>query len=114
MAKELRATCSVESYSLLNSRDPKTLKSFTWQDLQSQLQKTAPLTTNVLNIFVTSGRPAKSRRGPQSANVMAIVGMCSALLLRARSRNMNLIQRLISVILYGGHANKQVSWFCDW
>jgi len=38
----------------------------------------------------------------------AILGVCAALLLRHRNHNMNVVQRIISIILHGGHAAKQV------
>jgi len=49
-------------------------------------------------IVVHSYRPSNS----------AILGDCAALLLRHRNHNLNAVQRIISIILYGGHAAKQV------
>ena len=42
-------------------------------------------------------------------NEEAAVGMCITILIRARNQRMNLVQRLISILLYGSHAQKQVS-----
>ena len=39
----------------------------------------------------------------------SIVGLIFVILLRNQNQNMNLVQRIISVILYCGHAQKQVS-----
>ena len=112
MAKELKATCSVDSSCMLSNTEPKTLESFTWQKLCAQLETIAPVTTGILAKCITSNRSARALKSPRKSNVDAVVGLCLAILLRARSRNMNLIQRLIlSVILYGGYASKQVN-FC--
>ncbi len=103
MAKELKATCSVDASSILRSRDAETLQSFTWKQLLSQLEKTAPTTTRVLTMCITDQKSAKDKNGPRSANENAIVGLCCGILLRARNQRMNLIQRLISTIRIEKH-----------
>ena len=49
-------------------------------------------------MVVRSYRPSNS----------AILGVCAALLLRHRNHNLNAVQRIISIILHGGHAAKWV------
>ena len=109
MAREMKALCSVDANSILKSTDPSTLQTFTWKLLLDELHQIAPVTTTILNKSIVCLRSSKSRKGPRSANTDAIIGLCCGLLARARSQKMNLIQRLISVLLYGGHASKQVS-----
>ena len=41
-------------------------------------------------------------------NRNATIGMCAAILLRFRNQKMNLLQRIISLILYAGHSAKMV------
>ena len=106
LAKELKQACLVDS--ILRSRDPKTIESFTWNKLLTKLQSTCPLTLALLKNCTTSFRSAKAKRGPQSVNTDMVVAMCCSILLRARTRGMNIVQRLVSVLLYGGHASKQV------
>lgn len=51
-------------------------------------------------------------KGGRSARRMpsegAAIGMCFAVLLRARTLRMNIVQRMISMLLYESHAPKQV------
>ena len=42
-------------------------------------------------------------------NLLAVIGMCITLLLKHRNPMINLIQRMMSFILYAGHCSKQVS-----
>ena len=89
LAKELTITCSVDANS----------------SLRKQLKETAPTMVSLLKSAISS-----NKSGLRSPNTDAITGLCCSILLRARSQRMNLIQRLLSVILYGAHASKQV---CD-
>ena len=41
-------------------------------------------------------------------NDNAVIGMCAAILLCHHNSHMNLVQRIISTLLYSGHAPKQV------
>jgi len=85
--------------------------------LLSELQLNAPTLYRVLQGCVSvkrlewvmkkgerKGMVARSYRPSNSA----ILGDCAALLLRHRNHNLNAVQRIISIILYGGHAAKQV------
>ena len=57
-----------------------------------------------------------SKRGTSYAvDDTAVIGMCAAILLRHRNTHMNLVQRIISTLLYSGHAPKQVRKlkFCE-
>ena len=77
--------------------------------LVDELHKTSP---TLLTSSLTSLRSIRSK-GPRKVNVNAIVGLCCGLccglLARARSQKLNLVQRLMSVLIYGVHASKQVS-----
>ena len=109
MAREMKALCSVETKTILKRTDPSALEAFSWKMLLDSLQKTAPVTTTLLTNCLTSLRSSRSKKGPRRTNTDAIVGLCCGLLARARSQKLNLVQRLISVLLYGGHAGKQAS-----
>ena len=113
MAQEMKALCSVDAESILSRTDAATLQAFSWKQLLNELHKTAPITTTLLSNSLTCLRSSRSKKGPRRANNDAIVGLCCGLLARARSQKMNLIQRLISVLLYGGHASKQARIMSD-
>ncbi len=105
MAREMMALRSVDIKTILKSTTPSTPEDFTWKMLVDELHKTSP---TLLTSSLTSLRSIRSK-GPRKVNVNAIVGLCCGLLARARSQKLNLVQRLMSVLLYGVHASKQVS-----
>ena len=47
-------------------------------------------------------------RASYRVNDEAVIGICAAILIRHQNPQMNLLQRLISMILYNGHAPKMV------
>lgn len=108
MAGEMKSLCSQKTASILRNTDPSILESFSWKQLTEELCKIAPCTTELLTKSLTCFRSRRSMEGPRHTNIDAIVGLCCSLLGRARNQSLNLVQRLISVLLYGGHANKQV------
>ena len=99
MSKELKATCSNKANSILKNSEPTTLESFTWTQLLANLSETAPMTVLLLKTLTSSC----------TKNPDVVICVCCAILLRARNQRMNLVQRLVSVILHGGHATKQVN-----
>ena len=103
MAREMLALRYVDT--MLKNSNPSALEEFSWKKLLDELRETAPVTTSLLTNSVTCLRLSRSKK----VNTDAIVGLCCGLLARARSQKLNLVQRLISVLLYGGHATKQVS-----
>ena len=48
-------------------------------------------------------------RKTRSVNADLVVAVCCAILLRGRSQRMNLLQRIVSIVLYCGHSSKRVS-----
>ena len=64
-----------------------------------ELKANAPILLHIL----TSCIPSKN------ANFQAIICVCSSLIFYSHFRHMNLVQKMISLILYAGRANKQVS-----
>ncbi len=98
LTKEVRA---MTSCTILKSQDPKILKEFGWCMLDKELSMHAPVLKYLL-------RSATTTRVPRS-NTDAIVGMCAAILLNHRNPNMNLIQKMNSLIMYAGHCSKKVS-----
>lgn len=85
----------------------------------SELHTTAPTLLRVLEGCVNvkrrvrrecrgHGRRKKKVQKARTSSNSSIIGICTAILLRHHNKNMNLVQRIISVILHCGHAAKQV------
>ena len=119
--KELDAMCSLKSPSMLRRSDLFALSLFSWEDFNTKVEKTAPNLFALLNGILHVHSPPSQRKRRKSdklcrVNKNAILGFCAALLCRYRNQSMNLVQRLISLVLYRGGANKQVhvrAWsFC--
>ncbi len=53
------------------------------------------------------GPQPKLRRSNRPSS-SAVVGVCAAILLRHKNTHMNLLQKVVSLLLNGGHASKQV------
>lgn len=115
--KELTKMSSKSTNSCLRQRHLEALDSFSWDSLLSELQLNAPTLYRVLQgcvsvkrrerVMKKGGRKGMVARSYRPSN-SAILGVCAALLLRHRNHNMNVVQRIISIILHGGHAAKQV------
>lgn len=110
LKRELELMCSVKHNSILMSTSPKSLKHFTWEKLEEELKSTAPNLHSVLEGALDVHRPpckvSQSRKNVPSKS--AIMGVCAAILCRFRHHAMNNVQRLVSLLLYKGGANKQV------
>ena len=74
---------------------------FDWSALLSDMQQRAPVLTAVLSV-------AMSRKKDNSFTAAALAS-CYAVLLKGRNQKMSLLQRICSLVLYVGHAGKQVS-----
>ena len=105
--KELSSVVSTKSTSCLRLRSLDALESFSWEKLCMELQSSAPTLYQVLHGCVNVKRRQRSTKTHHPSNT-AILGVCAAVLLRHRNQNLNLLQRIISLILHSGHAAKQV------
>ena len=86
--------------SILQSQNPDDLKHFKWDTLLCELSTYAPLLRKLLELATKTKRP--------QVNLKAVIGVCAAILINHRNSKMNLIQKITSLILYAGHASKQV------
>ena len=100
MRTELQSMCSERANSILTSQSASDLLQFTWDKLLKELSLNAPTFLSILNALTQTRRPR--------ANRDAIIGICSAILLKFRFSKMIIVQKLISIILYAGHSGKQV------
>ena len=107
--KEVACMCRNSASSILQDSSPTALQSFNWETLISELNNRAPTLLQLLRGAINTKRcqylrKSRTYRVPDAA----IVGMCSAIILRHKSHKMNLVQRLLSTILYMGHTNTLV------
>ena len=111
--KELTCVVSLKKgTSCLRYKSLQALQSFTWEKLHRELKVKAPTLHQVLMGCINVRQRERVRKGPHRKSTRvhkhAVLGICAAILLRHRNQNLNLVQRLLSLILNSGHAGKQV------
>ena len=97
LKQEIKNTCSVKVQSILRSKEPYSLESFIWDKVTSEAETHAPLLFNLL-VNCTVEQPSQ----------MQVIGYIIAILCNLKWNQMNLPQKLISLILYAGNCSKQV------
>ena len=108
--KELKRMCAITKPSMLRASTPEALASFNWNKLESELESRAPSLFSVLrSATVVNVPPSKARKKTYRVKQSQVIGICAAILLRHRNQSMNLVQRILSVLLYNGCASKQVN-----
>lgn len=101
IAKEMNFMCRRSSACVLSEN---TLATFTWHKLIQVMKVKAPNTSILLEGCVRQGYRWKKHL-PSTDLLIGIV----VAIIRVRSQKMNLIQIIVSVVLYAGHAAKRVS-----
>ena len=97
---EIKAMVSDKVNSILRSKEISDLKIFNWNALIKELTIHTPYLFHIFNSITKTITPQD--------NQMAIIGMCIAILLKQRYSRMSLVQKVVSIIMYAGHASKQV------
>ena len=109
IVKEMKQVCQKKTSSMLRKTSAEALKSFSWDDLLAELEKTAPVFCQILKECVNvKRRNGSAKRRFYSTDSATIIGVVAAILLRHHNEHLNLVQRIISILLYSGHAPKQV------
>ena len=85
---------------MLRTHSKHMLLEFNWDALKTELLVNAPILLSILEACTHTKSPL--------TNSTAVIGMCAALILRHRFTKMCLLQKMISLILYAGHSDKQV------
>ncbi len=124
--KEMTTMCAKKTSSVLRNPSPKAVKTFSWEAVVSEVQAYAPTLFQFLKGTVHVKRRVSrkqkkaleksSRKQKHKTNrpsEVEIIGVCAAVLLRSRNLHMNLLQKMVSLILNGGHASKQVCVHCN-
>ena len=81
------------------------IHSFDWEDLSGDFKKTNPMLSTLLEACIDSNRC--TIRCPNKKTVLSVV---AGILLRNTSQRCNLLQTIISSLLYASHLPKKVSW----
>ena len=100
---ELCKLCSDKSPSTLRIYSKESFKCFNWDNVINEFSQIAPTLLSLFELLTVT----KSER----PNRKCVIAMCISLLLKNRFAKACFIQKLISLILYSGHASKQVSVF---
>ena len=114
LSKELTHLSSRKVNSSLRDSSAESIEELNWNGLVQELGTEAPVMLSLLRECVHVKRRAyrPKGKGGRSARRLpsedAAISMCFAVLLRARCQQMNRVQRIISMLLYGSHAPKQV------
>ena len=103
LRQELKMMCSDSTQSVLRTQSLSDNPTFSWSTIYSELQLHAPLLFNLLS-SLTRTRHVRS-------NQKAVMCVCAAVLLKYRFPQMSLLQKVVSLIMYAGHASKQVNVF---
>lgn len=100
--QECASLCGrMPSKSLFKLSKLKQLKQFDLNALNSELASRAPVLFTILK--------AAASKSPKQTPRRSMITMAAAVLLKARSQKMCMVQTLVSNILYSGHASKKVS-----
>ena len=107
--KEMCRMSMISKPSYLRGSAPQDVVSFSWDCIVHELQEKAPTLYSLLHSATSvTISPSKARKTSRRAKQIPIIGICAAILLQCRCHSMNLVQRLLSILLYNGGASKQV------
>ena len=97
---ELCKLCSDKTPSTLRTYNQESFKNFTWDFLINELSHTAPTLLSLFELLTETKSVRHNRKG--------VIAVCISLLLKNRFIQACFVQKVISLILYSGHASKQV------
>ena len=99
---EIKCLCSRRAKSIQRLHDASTLRGFNWDAIVDEAVQHAPNLVQILR-ECTRKNPKQSE-----AEQKSIIGVCLSLLCKHCNPKMTLFQRIVSLVLYGGHSAKQV------
>ena len=97
LRNELTSQCSEAANSTLRSQSADALRGFTWGKLHDELAARTPTLLTLLELCTYTRKPC-----------LVIIGMCTVLLLKFRFHKVCLVQKIVSLLLYADHSDKQV------
>ena len=101
LQREVASMCSDITDSILRNKTKQAMEGFNWENVLGEMKLRAP---TLLSLLQSCTKTRKARRYTK-----CVIGLITAILCKHRRPSACLVQRLISVILYSGHASKRVS-----
>ena len=98
---EIARLCLDNSTFVLRKKLPNTLNEFSWEGIVNEAKELAPKLTELLLSCTKTRKPRKNQK--------AIIGLLFAIMCKHHRPALSLIQQVVSLILYSGHASKRVS-----
>ena len=96
IVEEIKQLCSLQQRSVFRDTDQQCIRNFKWEHLWHELASTAPtLLTFYKQLFTGAPKP--------------LICFAISMAIKWRSPKMGLVQRVISTVMYGNGASKQVS-----
>ncbi len=92
--------CSSKVQSILQRKSIEALKTFNWDIFISEIEENAPTLYQLLLSCTKTRKPRPNRKG--------VICMTLAMLLKFRFHNMDLLHKIVALIMYAGHCEKQV------
>ena len=97
---EIVSMCSWRVHSVLQNQSNEAIKNFKWNVFVNELKANAPTLYEVMLACTKTRQPRTNRLG--------VIAMSVAMLLKLRLSRMSLVHKIIGLILYAGHTEKQV------
>ena len=94
---EMKTLCSMEHDSILRDCNDG-IKFFSWETVYAELVRMMPTFMKILSIIITGNESKKK----------VLMCIISSIVLKSRMHQMSLVQRAISVLLYGNGCTKEV------
>ena len=99
ISEELKCICSDNLNSILRENSKASMEYFSWQSIWLELEKHAVLLTTLLKHALKLSNTNKKDN---------VLSMLISMMLKSRNPKVDQIQSMVSLILYAGHAGKQV------
>ena len=99
--REIKSISSTKSTTCLRATTANEFQAFRWKILISEPSSKAPTLLSVLQ--------SVTRKRLHKPNTDGVVCMCAAIIAIHQNPTLSLVQKLVTVILFAGHASKQVS-----
>ena len=103
LQSEIAALCSYRSESVLRCQSNEQILSFEWERVIREMQEHAPTLLNLLHSATHTRRTRPNRD--------SVIAMCTVMMCKLRNSEVSAAQKIVSLILFGGHASKQVCYF---
>ena len=97
---EVATLCSDKCNSVLRQHAKEQLLKFKLENFNQEMRAHAPTLLTLLQ--------AATHTRHQRPNQQAVIATCAAMMCKLRRKEMNMVQKTLSLILYAGHASKQV------